>query len=138
MKTEYRKTLTKLVNDHQGRRHLGSRGGNAHPPLPPTFLRSKNKKGRQREKRKDFKAETIKRLSLRSKYFCFNHSRASRIRKFFLSANHGGRQCFSLFHATPYNKSFWKYVKPLFTDKKPRYNNITLVKNDSIVHVFFI
>ena len=53
------------------------------PPPTPTFLHSKNKKGRQREKGKGFKAETIKRLSPRSKYYCFNHSRASRIRKFF-------------------------------------------------------
>ena len=51
---------------------------------PPTFLCSKKKKGRQREKRKGFKAETIKRLSPRSKYYCFSHSRASRIWKFFL------------------------------------------------------
>ena len=50
---------------------------------PPTFLHSKKKKGKQREKRKGFKAETIKRLSPRSKYYCFNHSRASRIQKFF-------------------------------------------------------
>ena len=31
------------------------------------------------QKRKGFKAETIKRLSPRSKYYCFSHSRASRI-----------------------------------------------------------
>ena len=62
--------------------------------LTRIFLRSKKKKGRQREKRKGFKAETVNRLPPRSKY-CFNHSRASRIRKFFLSANHGGWQYFS-------------------------------------------
>ena len=50
---------------------------------PPTFLHSKKKKGRQREKRKGFKAETIKRLSPRSKYYCFNHSRATRIQNCF-------------------------------------------------------
>ena len=72
---------------------------------PPTFLRSKNKKGRQRQKREGFKAETIKRLSARSKYYCFSHSRASRIRNFFLSANHGGRQYFSVFHGPPTLKS---------------------------------
>ena len=65
----------------------------------PTFLRSKRKKGRQREKRKDFKAETMKRLSPRSKCYCFSHSRAFRIRKFSLSTNDGGRQYFSVFHA---------------------------------------
>ena len=53
-------------------------------PWTPTFLSNKKKKGRQREKRKGFKAETTKSLSPRSKYDCFNHSRASRIRQFFL------------------------------------------------------
>ena len=38
------------------------------------------KKGRQRQKRKGFKAEIIKMLSPKSKYYCFNHSRASKIR----------------------------------------------------------
>ena len=62
--------------------------------MPPhsLFCVAKKKKGRERQKRKGFKAETIKRLSPRSKYYCFRHSRASRIQKFFLSANHGGRQ----------------------------------------------
>ena len=71
------------------------------PPYLPSFLRSKKKKGRQRQKGKDFKTETIKRLSPRSKYYCFSHSRASRIRKFLLSANHGGRQYFPVFHGPP-------------------------------------
>ena len=56
----------------------------------PSFLRSKKKKEKQRKTRKTFKAETFKRLSLRSKLYCLSHSRASRIQKFFLSANHGG------------------------------------------------
>ena len=58
-------------------------------------------KGRLRlweKKRKSLKAETIKRLSTRSKFYYFNHSRASRIKKFFLSANYVGRQYFSVFH----------------------------------------
>ena len=63
---------------YQGRGGWGGHG-------PPTFLHTKKKKGRQRQKRKGFKVETIKRLSLRSKYYCFSHSRASAIRKFFLS-----------------------------------------------------
>ena len=80
-------------------------GGNAPFPLAPhhlphththTFLCSENKKGKQRKKRKSFKAETIKRLSPKSKCYCFSHSRASRIQKFFLPANHGGRQYFSV------------------------------------------
>ena len=77
----------------QGRRHWGVGGHGS-----PTFLCSKKEKGKQRQARKTFKAETIKRLSLRSKLYCLSHSRASRIKKFFFSANHGGRQYFSVFH----------------------------------------
>ena len=47
----------------QGWRHWASRGG----AWPSNFLCSKNKKGKQREKRKSFKVETIKRLSPRWK-----------------------------------------------------------------------
>ena len=64
---------------YTGRWHHG--GGKA---MTPTFFRSKNKKGKQRGKRKTFKAETVKRLSPKSKRHCFNHSRASRIQKIFL------------------------------------------------------
>ena len=71
--------------------------GRAGGPWPPTFLRREKKKRRQRKKRKGFKA----RLSSRSKYYCFSHSRVSRIRKFFLSANHGGRKYISVFHGLP-------------------------------------
>ena len=67
-------------------------------PAPHFFCVVKTKKRRQREKRKGFKVETIKRLSPRSKYYCFSHSRASRIRKLSLSTNHGGRQYFLVFH----------------------------------------
>ena len=84
-----------LCSLDQDWRHQGGHGS-------PTFLRGKKEKGRQRQKRrKGFKAETIKRLSPRSKYHCFSHSTASRIRKFFLSANHGGQQYFSVFHDPP-------------------------------------
>ena len=68
----------------QGWRYWGGAGGPC--PLPPhthththTFLPSKKKKGKQRGKRKTFKAETIKRLSPRSKCYCFSRSRVSRI-----------------------------------------------------------
>ena len=73
------------------------------PPPPPTHTHThkhtlccvtKRKKGKQRKKRKGFKAETINRLSPRSKYYCFSNSRASRNRKCFFLANHGGRQCY--------------------------------------------
>ena len=57
----------------------GDTGGSGGHDPPLTILRSKKKKGRQKQKRKGFKAETIKRLPSRSKYYCFSHSRASRI-----------------------------------------------------------
>ena len=83
-----------IINHIQGRRHRGVRGGRGcHGP--PTFWHSKKKK------RRIFKAETIERLSPRSKCHCFSHSRVSRIQKIFLSVNHGGRQYFSVFHG-PY------------------------------------
>ena len=47
------------------------------PPPPPHFLEKQRRTG------KTFKAETIKRLSLTSKCYCFSHSRASRIQQFF-------------------------------------------------------
>ena len=74
------------------------RGCHASLLLSPTFLRSKKKKGKLREKKTIFKAETIESLSPRSKCYCFSHSRVYRIEKIFLSANHGGRQYFSVFH----------------------------------------
>ena len=96
-------------------RHLLGRGAYAPPPpLPPpthtythahtqtVFCVAKRKKGRQRKKRKGFKAKTIKRLSPKSKYYYFNHSRASRIRTFFLSTNHGDRRYFSVLHDPPH------------------------------------
>ena len=69
------------------------------PPLPPAyfFAQQKEKKKTKEKKRKIFKAETIKRLSPRSKCYCFSHSRASRIQKFFFSPNHGGRQYLPVF-----------------------------------------
>ena len=48
-------------------------GGRASGAWFPTFLCSKNKKGKQRENRKSVKAETIKRLSPRSKCYCFSN-----------------------------------------------------------------
>ena len=79
---------------------VGVRGGHA-----PLLLRSKKKKGKPRKKRTIFKAETIERLSPRSKYYCFSHSRVSRIQNIFLSVNHCGRQYFSVFHGLSTLKS---------------------------------
>ena len=87
--------------DKQGRRYWGAGGRHG----LPTFLRSKKKKGKQSEKRKTFKAETVKTLSPTSKCYCFSHSRVSRIQKFFWSANHGGRQYLSVFHGPSTLKS---------------------------------
>ena len=73
----------------------------------PLFCVSKRKKG-NKEKRKSFKIEAIKRLSPRSKFYYFSHSRASRIQNFSLSANYGGRQYFSMFH----DPSIFKSISP--------------------------
>ena len=79
-------------NIAQGWQHWGA-GGHG----PPTFLHSKRKKRETKEK-KSFRAGTIKRLSPRSKCYCFNHSRVSQIQKCSFLSNHGGRQYFSVFH----------------------------------------
>ena len=76
-------------------------------PLPPPqlFCVAKRKKLNKGKKGKSFKPETIKRLPPKSKCYCFSHCRASRIQKFFLSANHGNRQCFTVFHGPSTLKS---------------------------------
>ena len=79
----------------------GNTGGAGGSMAPSLFCIAKRKKGNKGKKRKGFKAETIKKLSPKSKYYCFNRSRASRIRKFFLLDNHGGQQYFSVFHGFP-------------------------------------
>ena len=76
---------------------------------PRLFFRIKKKIGKKRKKRKSFKAKTIKRLSPRSKCYYFSHSRASRIQRFSLSANHSGRHSFSVFHGP----STLKSISPL-------------------------
>ena len=65
--------------------------------------RNKKKKRKQRKKRKS--VETIKMLSSRLKCYCFSHSTESRIQNFFLSANHGDRPYFSVFHGPSTLKS---------------------------------
>ena len=79
----------------------GGSGGND----PPTFLRNKKKKKKQRKKTKSFNAEANKRLSPKSKCYCFSHSWAPRIQKFFLSANHDRLQYFWVFHGPSALKS---------------------------------
>ena len=87
---------------YQGRRHR--RGAGDHGPA--LFCVAKRKNGNKGKSRKDFKAEAIKRLSPRLKCYCFSHSRAPRIRTFFLSPNHGGRQYFPVFLGPFTFKSF--------------------------------
>ena len=55
-------------------------------------------KRKAKDERKSFNTETITRLSPSSKCYCFSHSRASRIQKFFLPANSGGQQYFLVFY----------------------------------------
>ena len=69
----------------------GRLGGPCSPPFTPPPPKPKIKSKSKEKKEKSFKEETIKRLSSKSKCCCFNHSRTSRIQKFFLSTNHGGR-----------------------------------------------
>ena len=73
--------------------------------VPSLFCIAKRKMRNKRKRRKNFKAETIKRLSLRSKWYCFSQSIESRIQKFFLSVNHGGWQHFPVFHGPSTLKS---------------------------------
>ena len=83
-KLELDKTI--LQKQTEEFRKMSTQGGDSGGPGrgchgSSTFLRSKNRKGKQRKK-KIFKAETIKRLLARSKCYCFNYSSASRIQKF--------------------------------------------------------
>ena len=79
-----------------------SNTGGSCPPHSHFFVYSKKKLGIQMEKRKSFKAETVKRLSPGSNCSCFSNFRVSRIRNIFFSVNHGGRQYFLVFHAPPH------------------------------------
>ena len=54
------------------------------------FSIAKTKK--ENKGKKSFKKEAIKKLSLRSKWYCFSHSRASRIQELFLSASYSYQQ----------------------------------------------
>ena len=71
-------------------------------PLPPHFFAQQNEKMETKEK-KVFKTETIKSLSPMLKCCCFSHSRASRIKKCFLSANYR-RQYFSALLLNPFDR----------------------------------
>ena len=91
--------------------------GGAEGAMAHRFFCSKKKKGNKRQKKKSFKGETIKRLSPWSKCYYFSHSRTSRIQKFFLSANHGGRQYFSAFHGPSTMKSSSPALENIITKR---------------------
>ena len=74
-----------MMHNLTGPTTTGGPGGHAHPH--PFFFFCSKKNREKRKKRKSFKAKTIKRLSPRSKCYCFSYSRASRIQKFFLSTD---------------------------------------------------
>ena len=101
----------------------GDTGGPGGTCSPPLFLRGKKKKGKQRKARKNFKAETIKRLSLRSKLYCLSHSRESRIHKFFLPATMVA--CFAVLHGSCTLKSISPALK--FTGEHP-YRSVISIK----------
>ena len=94
---------------------------------PPThthtlFCVAKRKKGSKEKKRKSFKAETIKRLSPRSKYYCFSHSRESRIQKYF-SLFHGSSTLKSIsptlhYHQIFHMQNFWTFAFPRHANDK--------------------
>ena len=80
------------MSPQQGWQHRGAGDKSHSPPLPfatPLFCVANRRKGNNE-----------KRLSPRSKCYCFSHSRASRIQKKFFLRNHGGQLHFSVFHSS--------------------------------------
>ena len=101
-----------LNNNQMGWQHqdVGNRG--ALPP-PPVF-HSKIKTGKQRENA--FQGRSYwKTVTKVKKCYCFSHSRVSRIQKFFLSANYGGWQYFSVFNSP----STLKSISPALLNQLP-------------------
>ena len=76
-----------------------------------------------------FKAKTIKRPSPRSKWYCFSHSRASRIQKVFLSVIYGARKNFSVFHGPSTLKSKMLKCKAFFV-------SISILKFDLSFNIY--
>ena len=70
------------------------KGGGGGGSSPLTFFCSKKKIG----EKKSFKTKTIKRLLPKSKCYCLTILERREFKIFFLSTNHGGRYCFSVFH----------------------------------------
>ena len=112
-----------LVHFFTRRAKPGGRGTCPCPRTPLSFLRSKEKKRKQKKKR--YNAEPICRLLPRSKCYCFSHSRASKIQKCFLSANHDGRQYCSMLHG-PYNLKFILLVL-FFCEMKCIVSSVTIM-----------
>ena len=84
---------------------------------------------RNKEKKESFKAEAIRRLPPKSKCYCFSHSRASRIQKFFWSANHGGRQYLSVFHGP----STFKSISPALCFKLAVFFEMVKLKQKNLI-----
>ena len=89
------KTSANKASDTGG---LGESLGGGPPPPPPPHTHThththtllcvtKTKKRNRRKKQRVLKQKLLKDC-------CFSHSRAPRYKKFFLSANHGGRRYF--------------------------------------------
>ena len=73
-------------------------------PLSLLCVAKRKKRDKVRKERVSKQKLLKKRLSTRSTCYFFSHTRASRIKKVFLLANHGGRQYFSVFHgSSPWN-----------------------------------
>ena len=91
--TFYKSQPKKLHMHAFANRNTRPRGDHTRPPpTHPHFFPEQKKE--TNEKKKEFQGRYIKMLSSRSKWNCFNHSRASRIYNFFMSVNHGDRQYF--------------------------------------------
>ena len=111
----------------QGQRQQGGPGRACSPP--PFFCVAKRK---SETKGKKERLSKQKRLSPRSKCYCFSDSRASRIQKFFWSANHGGRQYLSVFHGPSTLKSIspaWYVIDATCFDELILFHVMTGVPN---------
>ena len=86
-------SVTSVICHHNRADNTGGPGTRATPhpsPSQPHFFCVANRR----------KGNNEKRLSPRSKCYCFSHSRASRIQKKFFLRNHGGQLHFSVFHSS--------------------------------------
>ena len=69
-------------------------------PLSLLCVAKRKKRNKVRKERVSKQKLLKKRLSTRSACYFLSHTRAFKIKKVFLLANHGGRQYFSVFHGS--------------------------------------